>query len=190
MVLSRSGLLGMMLLGVAGEMVAAHTVTAVPKLDLNQSKGGWHEIGRLPIGREKRCVGDVAALIAEGNDPTQLQLVMTCTVKDGGVDWWNESFRKQDKSGDGRLKMRTIWPLSKKIWVLAVGDSYEWALVGSPNHKNLWIYSRTLRMEPEVLSEVKAKAVGLGFPLEKLTMTPQSGRRETGRAAVAVEGAK
>lgn len=155
---------------------SAQTVSAMPKLDLNDFTGTWYEIARLPNKREKRCLGNAFALIATGDKPRQLQLVNSCITKNGFPNVRNGSIRAQDKSGDGRLKVSYLWPFSTKFWVLALGPENAWSLVGSPNHKELWIFARTTGLKPEVLAEIEQKAAAEGFSSDKLVMVPQSAR--------------
>ncbi len=111
-------------------------------------------------------------LFALGDKANHIQLVTSCKTKAGYTDARNADGKAQDKLGDGKLKLG-IWPFSRKYWVLATEPDYQWSLVGSPNHKTLWIYSRKPVMSPDVLAEVRAKAASQGFALDKLVMTPQ-----------------
>jgi apolipoprotein D and lipocalin family protein len=154
---------------------AAQTVTAIPQLDLNRFTGTWYEIARLSNHNEKNCVADVITLIAPADKPNRVQIVLACKVKKGYSDARNATGKKQDKSGDGKVKVSFLWPFYSKYWVLGIDPENTWALVGSPNHKDLWVLSRTPVMKPEVLSEIEAKASAQGFPVAKLTMTPQRG---------------
>lgn len=166
---------GMMMLGLllpAAGMAAGQVVSAVPRLDLNRYMGAWYEVARYPDKREKRCVSDAAVLYAPGDKPHRFSVVTSCRIQGDNPDAWNAS-GKMDKSGDGRLTESFLWPFYAKYWVLAVGPAYEWALVGSPNHKTLWVLSRTAVMKPEVLAEVEAKAGAEGFDPAKLVMVSQ-----------------
>jgi apolipoprotein D and lipocalin family protein len=162
---------------VGAREVRGQSVTAVPQFDLNRFTGTWYEMARLPNGREKECVSDVFELIALGDKPHTFQVVLSCMTKGGYTDARNANGKPQDKkSPDGRLKVSYLWPFSSKYWVLALGPKYEWALVGNPNHKELWLLSRTKTMMPEVLAEVEAKAAAEGFPVGKMVVVRQ-GRR-------------
>jgi len=77
-------------------------------------------------------------------------------------------------NGSGQLKVPIIWPFAVKRWILAVGPNYEWSLVGNPNHKSLWIFSRTPSLAPEVLASIKAQAAQEGYPVDRLLLTPQT----------------
>ncbi len=153
---------------------AGQSVSAVAKLDMSQLVGTWYEIARLPNKGEKHCVSDAIALYALGEKPNRFSVVTSCRAKGGAVDVRNGNGKAQDKLGDGRLKVTYTWPFSTKEWVLAVGSENGWVLIGSPNHKLLWVLGKTSKMAPEVLSEIRAKAASEGFDVGKLVMTPQS----------------
>ena len=69
---------------------------------------------------------------------------------------------------------RRLVLLSTPYWVLATGPAYEWALVGSPKHKTLWILSRTSTLDPAVLMQIKSTATAQGFDLTKLITVAQT----------------
>lgn len=156
------------LLLAAGQPLHAQAVTPVPQLDQDRFTGTWYEVARYPNKREKNCVTHVVQLIALGDKSHQFQFVSTCTDKKGFEDARNATGRS--KSANGALNITTIWPFSRKYWVLALGPSYEWALVGSPNHKDLWILSKTATLEPAVLADIKTKAAAQGFTPDRLMM--------------------
>jgi apolipoprotein D and lipocalin family protein len=151
---------------------SAQAVTAVPKLDLNRYIGTWYEMARYPIKREKECTGDEMMLYALGDKPNSFLLVTSCAIKADNSDSWNAK-GKQDKAGDGQLNTRSFWPFSTKYWVLATGPAYEWALVGSPNRKSLWILSRTPTLKTGALAEIEAKATAQGFNTANLVQISQ-----------------
>jgi apolipoprotein D and lipocalin family protein len=93
----------------------------------------------------------------------------------------NATAKPQDKKNpsDGRLKVMKLWPFTTKYWVLALGPDYGWSLVGSPNHKSLWIYSKSPTLAPDVLAQIEAQAAAEGYPVAKLVLTPQSGQSVT-----------
>jgi lipocalin len=212
----------------------AQTVSAIAKLDKASITGSWYEAAHLPNKREKHCAADEIELIALGDRPTQLQLVDACTDIKGYKDSWN--FTTIKGNGSGALKVRTIWPLTRKYWVLAVGPivpvvataavkkedptsivvspasnsttsttpdasaagmpsatdangavmthvappppppptGYAWTLIGSPNHKSLWIYTREAKPSDNELADIKSKAAAMGFDMAKLVVNPQS----------------
>jgi apolipoprotein D and lipocalin family protein len=149
-------------------VAAAQTATAVPQLDLNRFMGTWYEVARYPIKPEKSCVADAMVLYALADKSTHFQVVDSCRTKDGSMNVRNANGKTSDKSGDGKLKVGSFFLFYKKYWVLAIGPDNDWALVGAPNHKTLWILSRTPVIKPENLALAESKAAAEGFPNAKL----------------------
>ena len=50
---------------------------------------------------------------------------------------------------------------------------YAWTLIGTPNHKSLWIYTRETNPSDEELADIKTRASAMGFDISKLVKTPQ-----------------
>ncbi len=164
---------GVLLAGLG--VARAQTVAAVPKLDLTRMATTWYEIAHSPDKAEKKCVRDGLVLFASGEKVGRLEEVASCVYKNGFANVQNISLRLKDKKVmDGRLQTSFLFLFHRKQWVLALDDDYAWALIGSPNHKQLWVLSRTSTMAPEVLEVVKAKASAQGFEVSKLMVVPQT----------------
>src|SRR5699024_4308362 len=80
-------------------------------------------------------------------------------------------------------------------WVLRVDTNYEHALVGTPDHKFLWLLARTPTMEIDEQENYLAHARTEGYDLADWIRTPQSGQHVTdemlriGRASCRDKGA-
>lgn len=170
--------IGMICFCLAALTASAETqaVTPVPKLDLNKFTGTWYEMARYPNKRQKHCTKDAIVLIAKGDKNDHIQIVTSCETKTPYAEVKIGTGKAQDKSGDGKLKVSYMWPFTSKYWVLAYGEDYSWTLIGSPNHKNLWILSKTPTLKPDVLSEIQAKATAEGFTMGELVTTQQTVR--------------
>ena len=156
----------------ASPAAVAQSATPVNKLNPDRLIGTYYEIARYPIRREKTCLANEMVLYALGDKKNSLQIVTTCEVKDSNSNYWN-STGKFDKSGDGKIKLGWIWPFTKKYWILDLAPDYTWALVGTPDHKSLWILSRAVPLAPEVLADIESKAIAQGFDAAKLIKIPQ-----------------
>jgi apolipoprotein D and lipocalin family protein len=152
----------------------AQSVSAVTTLDESRIQGTWYEIARYPYSKEKRCVSDARELIAPGYKPNQLLLVDACRARLGDTETRDLTANAVSKNGGGEFKVRTFWPFWRKYWVLALSPDYSWTVLGSPNHKTLWVFSKTPALQPEVLAEIEAKGAAEGFPSSRLVMTPQT----------------
>ena len=150
----------------------AQAVSAVPQLDLKRFSGGWYEVERLPDKAEKHCVADALQIYSIGDKPGHFQLVGSCILKDGEASIRNSNGRV-DKAGGGHLKLGFIFPFTSKLLVIAVDPAYDWAMVGTPNHKSLWLLSHNGELAPEMLAQLTAQAQAEGFNTANLVKVVQ-----------------
>src|SRR5574344_1704394 len=122
-------------------------LTPVQEFDLKLYLGLWHEIARFDH-RFERGLGEVTALY-------RLQDNGMITVTNAGLD----TKRGKRRTITGKAKTTAtkgllrvsffLWFYSNYI-VLALGENYEWALVGAgKSDKYLWILSRSPKLEEE-----------------------------------------
>ncbi len=156
----------------ASAQAGTHTVGAVPQLDLKRLAGGWYEVERLPDKPEKHCVGDAMQIYSLGDKPGRFQMVESCILKDGEASIHNANGRV-DKAGGGHLKLGFLFPFTSKLLVIAVDPAYDWAMIGTPNHKSLWLLSHNGRLAPEVLARLTSLAQAEGFRTSKLLKVTQ-----------------
>lgn len=151
---------------------AAQSAKAAPTVDPNRLIGTYYVIARYPIRREKACLSNEMVLYALGDKPRSIQLVTTCQAANDNFISWNAQ-GKFNPHGDGRIKLSALWPFTTRYWVLDLAPDYSWALVGYPNHKYLWILSRSTTLAPDVMTQLKATAAAQGFNPSKLIQIPQ-----------------
>ena len=53
-------------------------------------------------------------------------------------------------------------------WVIALDPGYQWAVVGEPDRKYLWILSRSPSMDTGLFEQLKARAEAMGYDLAPL----------------------
>ncbi|HEY0334996.1 MAG TPA: lipocalin family protein [Stenotrophomonas sp.] len=150
-------------------------VTSVPHLDLSRYAGTWHEIAHLPVSFQKKCTGEITATYTLRDD-SLVGVRNRCRVRDG-------SFAQADgvartvEGHPGRLEVRfapdwlswvpLVWA---DYWVIALDPDYQWAVVGEPDRKYLWILSRSAAMPRAQFREVKARAEAMGYDLDPLVV--------------------
>jgi apolipoprotein D and lipocalin family protein len=154
----------------AASRAAAQNAVAVPTLDANRFIGPWQVIARYPIRRQKQCLGDEVAIFDFGDKKNSFLRVISCHIKDANSLSWNDAGKLD---GTGKLRLNWIWPFKTKYWVLAADPGYNWLLMGTPNHKSLWILSKTTTLPPDTLAELEYKAAAQGFSRAKLVQIPQ-----------------
>ncbi len=78
-----------------------------------------------------------------------------------------------DKQTGAKLKVTFFWPFYGDYWIIKLGANYDYAVVGTPNRKYLWILSRTPKIDQKLYFELTEFAKSKGFNTEKLILTIQ-----------------
>lgn len=75
-----------------------------------------------------------------------------------------------DKNSNARLKVSFFWPFRGDYWIFDLGREYEYAVVGTPNRRYLWILSRTPEIHPDILEKIVQNAEKQGFVRSNLLL--------------------
>ena len=79
-----------------------------------------------------------------------------------------------DKNTGAKLKVTFFWPFSADYWIINLGENYDYAVVGSPSRKYLWILNRTPQMDDKLFSKLIESVKSKGFDVNNLIKTSQS----------------
>lgn len=160
-------------------MLAATTLPNRPvqTLDLARYSGRWHEIAHLPTFFQRRCLDAVTATYTPNPDG-RIHIHNTCRTRDGikVVD----GVAKIEAGHPGAFKVRftpawLTWLPQAWIscWVIDVDADYQWAVVGSPDRKHLWILARSPEMDHVLFRNLKERARQRGYPVDQLVIAAQ-----------------
>jgi apolipoprotein D and lipocalin family protein len=140
----------------------------VSHVDLEKYLGKWYEIARLPAKFQEGCTETTATytLLRDGN----VSVLNTC-MKNGKVKTAKGKAKVVDKTTGAKLKVTFFWPFYGDYWIMKLGKDYEFAVVGTPDLKYLWILCRTPKMESKLFSELTEFAKSQGFNVDKLIIT-------------------
>ena len=144
----------------------------VPSVDLSRYAGRWYEIARLPNRFQKKCADSVTADYALRADG-KIQVVNRCRKTSGEFTSAKGKAKIVDKKTNAKLKVTFFWPFSGDYWILDLGTNYEYAVVGDPSRKYLWILSRTPRIDDTLYQQLLAKMEARGFPTDRMIRTVQ-----------------
>lgn len=177
---------------VAASAVAPHAARAkgppletVPHVDLGRYVGTWYEIASYPQRFTKGCTGTVATYAIR---------------EDGGIEVINRCHRDSlagrltvargrgrvvDRVTNAKLKVTFFWPFWGDYWIIDLGRDYEYAVVGHPSRKYLWILSRTPSLPPETFDAILVRLRAQGYDTSRLnpTLQPDPGRDANDGAA-------
>jgi apolipoprotein D and lipocalin family protein len=152
--------------GVAPEPPPLQTVAHV---DLKRYIGLWYEIGRYPNSFQKGCLDSTALYTARPDG--EIDVVNSCRdEQDGRLREAKGRAWVVDNTSNARLKVTFFWPFRGDYWIIELGREYEYAVVGTPNRKYLWILSRTPEMHPEVLAKILENVEKHGFVRDNLLL--------------------
>ncbi|GHC10614.1 lipocalin family protein [Thermomonas carbonis] len=156
---------------------AALSNTAVQGLDLQRYAGQWHEIARLPMFFQRNCVANVTATYTPRADG-MIGVRNACDDKEGEA-MVSEGVARPVSGQPGQLEVRfapdwLAWaPMTwADYWVVELDPDYQWAVVGGPSRKYLWLLSRTPSMSPAQFDAIKARAARRGYPVDRLVISP------------------
>ena len=145
-------------------------ITTVDNLDLKRYMGRWYELARYDHRFERdmeRCEA-YYSLEPDGK----------IAVRNSGIDTKTGLLRITDgkaKLGKqpGQLRVSFFLFFYSDYNILALGEDYDWALVGSSSPKYLWILSRTPSLPKPTIEHILAIARQRGYDTDKLIWVQQ-----------------
>jgi apolipoprotein D and lipocalin family protein len=145
----------------------------VKVLDIGKYAGTWYEIARLPNRFEKNleCVSATYELMENGK----------VKVINRGVKSDNRAEQKEitgkawvpNEAFPGQLKVQFFWPFAGKYWVISLDENYQYALVGDPSRKFLWILSKNKKLSETTYAQLVETAKNNGFNTGQLELIKQ-----------------
>ena len=149
----------------------------VGSVDLDRYLGKWYEIARFEQKFQKDCEAVTANYSLKKNG--DVKVVNTC--RKGSIDGKLETAKARawvkDKETNAKLKVQFFLRGLKlpifagNYWILELDEDYQYAIIGEPSRKYLWILSRTSKMSDALYLELVAKAKDMHFDVSKLRKT-------------------
>lgn len=167
---------GMLLIALASAplgVAAPPPLQTVPSVDLSRYVGTWYEIASYPQRFQKGCTGTTATytLRADG----KIDVLNRCARDslNGRVTVARGRAKVVDKSTNAKLKVTFFWPFWGDYWIIDLGRDYEYAVVGHPNRKYLWVLSRAPVMDGKVYEGILKRLGAQGYDTTRLVRTVQ-----------------
>ncbi|MEO7506467.1 MAG: lipocalin family protein [Pyrinomonadaceae bacterium] len=142
----------------------------VDSVDLSRYVGLWYEIARLPNRFEKKCADSVTAEYVMRTDG-KIDVINRCRKANGEFTTAKGKAKITDKKTNAKLKVTFFWPFYGNYWILDLGSNYEYAVVGDPSRKYLWILSRTPQLNETLYQQLLTKMAERGFDTTKVIKT-------------------
>ncbi|MHB9041333.1 MAG: lipocalin family protein [Melioribacteraceae bacterium] len=146
----------------------------VDKVDVNRYIGKWYEIAMLPNSFQKGCNCTTAEYSII--DAETIRVINSCRKDSttGELDQVNGKAFIVEGSNNAKLRVQFFWPFRGDYWIIDLDkDNYQYAVVGAPSRKYLWILSRTPKMDEQLFNSLVDKCKSKGFDVNKLVKTNQ-----------------
>ncbi len=142
-------------------------------VDLERYTGRWFEIARYPHSFERDCAGVTADYSLR--DDGRIEVINTCfeSSLDGPERLIRGSARVADPTTNAKLKVTFFWPFEGDYWIIDLDNEYEYAVVGAPNRRFLWILSRTPTMDGETYEAILDRLAAQDYDTQPLELVPQ-----------------
>lgn len=150
--------------------------TTVDHVDLERLTGNWYEVARYETPLQKDCGAAKINIKVIGK---KIHMLHACHEKESGKTAHAHGIAEvTDKKSNAKFKTSYV-PLFQKwgmfggsIWVVGLDPEYNFAILGHPTHKHLWILSRNKEVAPEKLEELILLAESKGYKRKLIQNVP------------------
>jgi len=161
------------------------TLEVVKGVDLKRYMGLWYEIASMPSFFQPRNGINTTAKYTLNEDCTVHVLNETYTNgKKSSIE--GTAYKADPKSEEAKLKVKftvppflPLIPVYGNYWILLLDDDYQWALIGEPTRKSLWVLSRQKQLDEGIYNRLLEHAQQEGYDVSRLHKTTQNDDPET-----------
>jgi apolipoprotein D and lipocalin family protein len=145
----------------------------VEKVELNKFMGSWYVIAILPNMIEKNAVNGIESYTLNPDGTIAITYKLRVGSKDGKEKIMKPKAKVFNKETSAEWRVQ-FFPL---FWfpylIIDLADDYRYTVIGVPNHKYVWIMSRTPQMSDKDYSEILTKLKAEGYRTDKIVKMPQ-----------------
>lgn len=146
----------------------------VKPVDLDRYLGKWFELARHENRFQKGLDAVTADYAREPDGRIRIVNAGRRSGKAGERSVAEGHAIVADETTNAKLKVSFFGPLyTGDYWVLDHGDEYDWAIVGEPSGRYLWILTREARPAPGTTQALLERVEALGYDRWALRITRQ-----------------
>lgn len=153
--------------------VKDNPLEVVPSVDVEKYAGTWYEIASYLNRAQRGCICTKAEYTL--TDKGYVEIRNTCERKGKLAGISGKAFVVPN-TNNAKLKVQIFWPFKADYWIIDLAPDYSYAAVSTPNRKNLWILSRTPKLEErtyqQILDRVKAKGLDINLLVRTIQRCP------------------
>lgn len=146
-------------------------LTTVAHVDLQRYLGTWYEIAAFPQSFQRGCTASTATYTLR--DDGQIEVINRCRKDspEGPEKVAQGRARVVDRTSNAKLEVSFFRPFWGDYWIIDLGPSYEYAVVGHPSRDYLWILARTPGMPPDTYQAIVQRLTAQGYDTSRLVRT-------------------
>lgn len=154
----------------AGADAGTSEMRIVPKFNPARFAGRWYEIALIPSGAERGCSETTLSytLAADG----RMKILNEC-LQDGKQRQTHAVAWHSGPRPDGEFNIRFLWPFNDPYWIIALDRRYQWAMIGHPARRYLWILSRKRHLDFAIYNRLIHQAIALGYNPGQIRLVEQ-----------------
>jgi apolipoprotein D and lipocalin family protein len=130
-------------------------------------------LSRFPNRFQKGCVGTTATYTIRKDGKIDVLNQCRKGTLDGEISSVKGTARVVDNKTNAKLKVSFFWPFSGHYWIIDLGENYDYAVVGHPDRKYLWILSRSPKLDEKIYNLILEKLKLQFYDTSKLIKTLQ-----------------
>ena len=144
------------------------------KINLSKYLGLWHEQARLPTFFQKNC--DSSSAFYSLNDDGSIKVLNSCYRLDGSSNYIEGEAKISDTDLNSRSLIVSFNFITSLInffkgvnyYIYFVDESYNYAIVGTPQKSMLWLLTREQIITKESLDKLVKIAKDYGFDTSEI----------------------
>ncbi len=142
-------------------------------VEIDRYLGRWYELYRYDASFQKNCEA-VYADYSRNVDGT-IRVFNACRkgAVNGGVKTATGKAKVVDTMSGAKLKVSFFGPFYGDYWVLDHADDYQWAIVGEPSGRYLWILSRDPKPADSLKMQLRRHVEEMGYDWSLVRETKQ-----------------
>lgn len=150
-------------------------LATVALVDLNRYLGEWYEIARYPNRFQNDCPASKATYTLRPDG--RIAVVNECWDADYHqvLRAVRGTARVVAPESNAKLKVTFFWPFAGDYWIIDLGKDYQYAVVGHPERKYLWILGREQTMDETLYHEILGRLAEQEYDPGKLIRRTNSG---------------
>lgn len=123
-------------------------------VDLEKFSGDWYVIALLPTFIEKSAANGIENYSLLDNGEIRVRYTFRKGSPDGKEKIMYQRGWIYNKDTNADWRVRPLWPLKLPYYILELDEKYTYTVIGTNNHKYLWIMSRTPKMDSDLLTAI------------------------------------